>query len=73
MIPNLRSIIINLFDEPHGVAEKTYRDLVAYATSVETSQGEFDDIWAALESGEDFNGKYRFWLGEVQAEELRAK
>jgi hypothetical protein len=68
MNPSFRSILIDLLDDPHGIAETVYQDLINFGDS--NYPGQCDDIANKTISGEGKNG-LRVWIGESAAEDLR--
>lgn len=70
MNPSFRSLVIDLLDNPHGIPEPTYQNLLAFADRNFPSQ--CDDVWPKTDSADDANGLV-VWLNEDDAEELRNK
>jgi hypothetical protein len=71
MNPSFRSLVIDLLDNPHGISEPTYQNLLAFADR--NYPGQCDDVWAKTDSAEDVPGGLVVWLNEDDAEELRNK
>lgn len=70
MNPSFRSIVIALLDNPNGIAEPIYQDLIALGDR--HFPGQCDDIWPKTESGDTPIGLF-VWLNEDDAEDLKNK
>jgi hypothetical protein len=63
-----RNIVIDLLDDPHGIDQQKYHNLVEFASRNYPNLCE--DIWIATDSAESNEG-FRVWLDEEIAEQLR--
>ena len=70
MNPSFRQLVIDLLDNPNGIAEPVYQNLIAFADRNYPSQ--CDDVWPKTDSADTPNGLF-VWLNEDDAEELRKK
>lgn len=66
MNPSFRSLVIDLLDNPNGIPEPTYQNLIAFGDRNYPSQ--CDDIWPMTDCAES-----SVWLNEEDAEDLRSK
>lgn len=70
MNPSFRSLVIDLLDNPNGIPEPVYQNLIAFGDRNYPSQ--CDDIWPLTEAGETSLGLF-VWLDEDDVEDLRSK
>ena len=67
---SFRSLVIDLLDNPNGIPEPVYQNLIAFGDRNYPSQ--CNDIWPLTESGGTSLGLF-VWLDEDDAEELRKR
>ena len=60
-----RTLVINLLDDPHGIDEKTFNELVSFSAR-NHAEILLDDVWGAANGCDG-----RVYLDEDTAEELR--
>ena len=61
---DLRSVVIDLLDEPNGISQAAYAKLVTFSNRY--AVGVLDDVFNAADGGEG-----RVWLNEDTAEDFR--
>ena len=61
---DLRSVVIDLLDEPNGISQPAFAKLVQFAGRY--AVGVLDDVFNATDGGEG-----RVWLNEDTAEDFR--